>query len=313
MPLRDTFSAIFFVSVGLLFEPAILRDSLWPIIVITLAVVFGKVISCTLGIMATGRDAKTALRVGMGLAQIGEFSFIIASLGVMLSVTGSFLYSIAVAVSILTTLFTPYMIKYSDSAASAISFFIPKQIRSTFGLYETWMMNISPEGEESMVVLAIRRSLIQIMINLFIVSAIFFGFSYVAKTDVGGILTKISNLYVQKSLIWTGSIILSMPFLIAIYRKVKALSMLLVDLHVKEKIENKVSIRVRKIIAEMIPVISIIFMLIYIALLSLAILPPLEFLLIALLIVIIITVSLFPWLVRLHSKLQIALFSAIKK
>lgn len=115
IPIRDMFSAIFFVSVGLLFDPRILVQYTLPIIVITIAVIIGKVITCSLATYLTGQDGKTAMRVGMGLAQIGEFSFIIASLGVALQVTGTFLYSIAVAVSMITTLFTPYLIKHSDA------------------------------------------------------------------------------------------------------------------------------------------------------------------------------------------------------
>jgi CPA2 family monovalent cation:H+ antiporter-2 len=114
-PIRDMFSAIFFVSVGLLLDINILNNYLFPIIIITIVVVLGKVISCSVGIYITGRDSKTAMRVGMGLAQIGEFSFIIAALGIKLKVTGEFLYSITVGISIITTLLTPYLIKYSDS------------------------------------------------------------------------------------------------------------------------------------------------------------------------------------------------------
>ena len=114
VPIRDMFSAIFFVSVGLLFDPHIFVEYGYPIFVITLAVIIGKVLTCGIGVFITEKDPKISMRVGMSLAQIGEFSFIIASLGIALKVTGSFLYSIAVAVSIITTVITPYLIKYSD-------------------------------------------------------------------------------------------------------------------------------------------------------------------------------------------------------
>ncbi|HEY9509636.1 MAG TPA: cation:proton antiporter, partial [Verrucomicrobiae bacterium] len=98
-PVRDMFSAIFFVAIGLLIDPKMLITYWQPILVITLAVVIGKVVTCSFGAFVGGNDTRTSLRVGMGLAQIGEFSFIIASLGVTLKVTSSFLYPIAVAVS----------------------------------------------------------------------------------------------------------------------------------------------------------------------------------------------------------------------
>src|SRR3990167_4741263 len=98
-PLTDMFSAIFFVSIGLLVDPKIMMTYWVPICVIVLAVVFGKVLMCGLGVFAAGRDGRTSLRVGMGLAQIGEFSFIIAALGSTLNATSHFLYPIIVAVS----------------------------------------------------------------------------------------------------------------------------------------------------------------------------------------------------------------------
>ena len=113
-PVRDLFSAVFFVSIGMLIDPALLAKYALPILAITVVVVLGKVFTCALGTFVAGNDMRTSLRVGMGLAQIGEFSFIIASLGLSLNVTSDFIYPIAVAVSSLTTLLTPYLIKSSD-------------------------------------------------------------------------------------------------------------------------------------------------------------------------------------------------------
>src|SRR5207249_5742365 len=113
-PIRDMFSAIFFVAIGLMIDPKMLLEHWLPILIFTLVVVIGKIVACSFGTFVTGNDSRTSLRVGMGLAQIGEFSFIIASLGLTLNVTSRFLYPIAVAVSAITTLLTPYLIKASD-------------------------------------------------------------------------------------------------------------------------------------------------------------------------------------------------------
>src|SRR4029078_11801587 len=111
---RDMFSAIFFVAIGLLIDPKMLATHWLPILVITIVVVLGKVATCSFGPFMGGNDTRTSLRVGMGLAQIGEFSFIIASLGLTLNVPSAFLYPIAVTVSALTTLTTPYLLRHSD-------------------------------------------------------------------------------------------------------------------------------------------------------------------------------------------------------
>lgn len=114
-PVRDLFSAVFFVSIGLLIDPQLIAQHWVPVLVITVVVVLGKVLTCGFGTFVAGNDLKSSMRVGMGLAQIGEFSFIIAALGLTLKVTSDFLYPIAVAVSALTTLLTPYLIRSSDA------------------------------------------------------------------------------------------------------------------------------------------------------------------------------------------------------
>lgn len=141
-PLRDTFSAIFFVSVGLLLDPKIVIEYWQPVVIITIAVVLGKIISCSLGVLITGHDGKTAVRTGMGLAQIGEFSFIIAGLGISLNVIDEFLYSIAVAVSVITTFLTPYLIKSSDNVTKWTLMFVPKKVGHGFAVYQNWLKNI---------------------------------------------------------------------------------------------------------------------------------------------------------------------------
>jgi CPA2 family monovalent cation:H+ antiporter-2 len=120
-PVRDMFSAIFFVAIGLLIDPKMLTAHWRPVVVITLAVIVGKVLTCSFGAFIGGNDTRTSLRVGMGLSQIGELSFIIASLGVTLKVTSDFLYPIAVAVSAITTLLTPYLIKSADRVVGGLT------------------------------------------------------------------------------------------------------------------------------------------------------------------------------------------------
>lgn len=312
-PLRDMFSAIFFVSIGLLFDLNLVGNYIVPIIVITIAVIVGKVLSCSLGILITGRDGKTAMRAGMGLAQIGEFSFIIASLGITLNVTGNFLYTIAVGVSIITTLTTPFLIKYSDSVAEYAKLIVPKGLANTFGVYTTWMQNIHVDENQEDFKRIIKRSIANIIINLFVVTAIFLGGSYIASTEIGGILAKITNIYIQKTIIWAFALIISLPFLIAVYSKIKALSMLMAELSVEKNVNGKLTANVRKIISELIRILSIFCIMIFISLLSVSILPPIELLFIDLAVVTILIILLSPWLVKLHSKLQAALIKSIKK
>lgn len=110
-PVKDLFGAIFFVSVGMLVNPAILVRYAWPILIVTLVTVFGKALFSSFGVLLSGQSLQTAVRSGFSLAQIGEFAFIIAGLGVSLKVLDPYVAPIIVAVSVITTFTTPYMIR----------------------------------------------------------------------------------------------------------------------------------------------------------------------------------------------------------
>lgn len=112
-PVKNLFGAIFFVSVGMLVDPTILHTYAWPIIGIVLTILLGQAIFGSMGYLLSGQRLKTAMRCGFSMAQIGEFAFIIASLGLSLGVVSSFLYPVVVTVSVITTFLTPYMIRFS--------------------------------------------------------------------------------------------------------------------------------------------------------------------------------------------------------
>ena len=118
--LRDLFGAVFFVSVGMMVEPHVLVEYWLPILVLTLAVVLGQMFFGSLSYFATSGDVREAVRSGFSMVQIGEFAFIIAGLGQELGVTSDFLYPVVVAVSIVTTFFTPYIIRLAPSASERI-------------------------------------------------------------------------------------------------------------------------------------------------------------------------------------------------
>lgn len=129
--LRDLFGAVFFVSVGMMVEPEVLIEHWLPILVLTLAVVLGQMFFGTLSFFATSGDLRGAVQSGFSMVQIGEFAFIIAGLGQELGVTSQFLYPVVVAVSIVTTFFTPYIIKLAPSAAGRIEGFINARLRDS--------------------------------------------------------------------------------------------------------------------------------------------------------------------------------------
>jgi CPA2 family monovalent cation:H+ antiporter-2 len=126
-PVKDLFGAIFFVSVGMLINPDTLVEYAFPVMILTLITIFGQSITSTIGTIISGQPLKESIQTGMSLSQIGEFSFIIATLGASLNVTSDFLYPIVVAVSAVTAFTTPYMIKYATPVASFVEKKLPKK------------------------------------------------------------------------------------------------------------------------------------------------------------------------------------------
>lgn len=133
--LKNLFGAIFFVSVGMLIDPKMLVLHALPIAAATLVLLFGKPFFVTLGALTAGQPLKIAVQSGMSLSQIGEFSFIIAALGLTLHVTSDFLYPIAVAVSVITTFTTPFMIKLSEPTYLFIERILPEKWKKTLSTY----------------------------------------------------------------------------------------------------------------------------------------------------------------------------------
>lgn len=130
-PVKNLFGAIFFVSVGMLVEPQVLVDYAWPIIAIVLTILIGQGVFGSFGYLISGQPLKTAMRCGFSMAQIGEFAFIIASLGLSLGVIGKFLYPVVVAVSVITTFLTPYMIRFAVPCYAVMDKHLPKKVIST--------------------------------------------------------------------------------------------------------------------------------------------------------------------------------------
>ncbi|MCP1573910.1 cation:proton antiporter [Herbaspirillum rubrisubalbicans] len=310
-PIRDMFSAIFFVAIGLLFDPSVLVKYWMPITVITLAVVFGKLISCGLGTFLAGQGGRTPMRVGMGLAQIGEFSFIIAALGQSLKVTSDFLYPIVVAVSAVTALLTPYLIKAADPLSAKAVTLVPARVSGLLGMYSRWLESLQPTGDRAELTRIIRRILMQVMVNLALVIAVFLAGAFF----VDGLSHQLSawtpDADVQKAIIWGCALVLSLPFLIATYRKLQALSMLLAEVSVKPEFAGAYTSGVRKIVSEVLPIMSIVGIMLLIFVLSASILPPLNLLAFVLAAAAGLLWLLWSKLVKLHSRLQIALFETL--
>lgn len=134
-PIKNLFAAIFFVSVGMLVNPKVLVEYTWPVIIIALTVMIVKTLSATFGMLISGRDIQTSFKAGFCFCQIGEFSFIIAALGLSFKVIDEYLYPIIVTVSIVTTFFTPYIIRLANPLYNWLNPRIPEKWKQAMSNY----------------------------------------------------------------------------------------------------------------------------------------------------------------------------------
>jgi CPA2 family monovalent cation:H+ antiporter-2 len=174
-PVRDVFGAVFFVSVGMLIDPSLVARHWTAIGVLATVVILGKILAVSLGAFLTGHGTRTSIEAGMSMAQIGEFSFIIAALGLSLKATGEFLYPVAVAVSALTTLTTPWLIRAAGPTASFVDRSLPRPLQTFAVLYGTWVERLREAPRRDTLGSAIRRFVRRLLIDTAFLVALVIG------------------------------------------------------------------------------------------------------------------------------------------
>lgn len=146
-PVKDLFGAIFFVSVGMLVNPAVLVEYAWPVIIITLVTIIGKAIFSSLGVLLSGESLNISIKSGFSLAQIGEFAFIIVGLGVSLKVLDPFISPIIVAVSVITTFTTPYFIRLANPFAEWLYKVLSPKVQEMLARYASGKKTVNHDSD----------------------------------------------------------------------------------------------------------------------------------------------------------------------
>lgn len=313
-PVRDLFSAVFFVSIGLLINPAQIIQYWAPILVITFAVVFIKVIACSTGTFLAGNDRRTSLRTGMTLAQIGEFSFIIASLGLKYGLTSDFIYPIAVAVSAITTLLTPFLIKLSDPVATKLGRVAPKPLLQGLTNYTNWIATLSSRNGSNLGATLLKQWGWQIGINYLLITAAFVGARALRPHVVANWGETLANLNPRlgsensvKAILWLGAMLVCLPMFIAIFRKLQAAGMLVAEMSVAQKPKAQGQNALRGFLSAAVVLAGTVVTAVLVLILSSALLPPAKILIVLALALVVAFLILRRTLVRLYSRAQYAL------
>ncbi|HEU5364791.1 MAG TPA: cation:proton antiporter, partial [Hanamia sp.] len=175
-PVKDLFGAVFFVSVGMMIDPQAIVQYRWPVLWITLLTLFGKLFSTTLGALISGQGLKQSVQVGMSMAQIGEFAFIVATLGLSLGVISDFIFPVVVGASAITTFTTPYMIKFSEPVYNFIVRSLPSKWVIALNNYSSGAQHIQAESHWKLVMKSYAYIVITngiILIAVFLISVKF--------------------------------------------------------------------------------------------------------------------------------------------
>jgi CPA2 family monovalent cation:H+ antiporter-2 len=240
-PVRDVFGAVFFVSVGMLIDPALVARH-WPaVLVLTVAVVLGKVLGVSVGAFLTGSGMRTSVQAGLSLAQIGEFSFIIAGLGLALHATGAFLYPVAVAVSALTTLLTPWMIRASEPIAAWVDRKLPRPLQTFAALYGSWLEELRSRRPAATAMAGLRRLLRLLVLDAALIAAII----VVTSASIRGVVAFARDRVglsevVARALAIAAAIALSAPFCIGVARISQKLGLTLARLALPAEKDRRV-------------------------------------------------------------------------
>lgn len=207
-PVRDLFASIFFVSVGMLIDPATIVEYKWPVLIITGVTLVGKLFSTTVGALISGQPLKQSIQVGMSMAQIGEFAFIVATLGMSLGVISNFLFPVAVGVSAITTFTTPYLIKFSEPVYNFVDKRMPGSFRRSLANYAASSQKIQAESKWKIVMMAYVRIMVTngiILLGLMLLSIrvlVPFLQANIENSLLRGIISLVVSLGVASPFIW---------------------------------------------------------------------------------------------------------------
>ncbi len=312
-PLRHIFSAVFFVSVGLMLDPSVLLAQWVPVLLATAAVVIGKFTTTSTGALLTGQDAPTAFRVGAGMAQTGEFAFIIAALGISLNATGQNVYQVGVATAVLSTVISPYLIRWMDANAGSLA--ERRGVRrwtAMFQLYSEWVDRIRLKRQPSAVRAIIRRSVWMTIINTLLIAAILGAAGYAAQREIPGIPENLRRPGLYRAALWLVAMVLAMPLYLVNFRKFNALGMVLAEVGLPMTISGAWARHTRTFIANVVTLAGGAALVVMTFILSASMLPSRETLLLLTAVVVAVAMWGRRRLSRVYQKAQFALDAVLK-
>lgn len=234
VPLRTMFSAIFFVTIGLLIDPAQMMMHWKAILGISLVVIVGKSINCTIGALLTGLDLKNAIQTGIGLAQIGEFAYLVALIGVTMKAVDSSLYQIAVGVSVVTTLLNPFLMRFSEPFSDRLERWLPSRWKEYLETYANWTDRFRHASVHGEMVSALRFNLILVLLQMALAAVIFIAADMLAQFNYSH-FSPIIEIN-KRTVLWGGACLLTVPNAIFLFFRARVLGGFVADALIPRKV-----------------------------------------------------------------------------
>ncbi|HET7622271.1 MAG TPA: cation:proton antiporter [Gemmatimonadaceae bacterium] len=224
-PVRDMFVAIFFVAVGMMIDPHAIAEHWVAVLAFAAVVITGKVVAVSLSAFLTGFPLRTSVQTGMSLAQIGEFSFIIAGVGIATGATRSFLYPVAIAVSAITTLTTPWLIKASGPAANFVDRRLPHALQTFVALYGSWVERLRSAPRESGGVSRTRYLIRVLLLDAVLLTVWVIGAS-LQFDAAAGLLADLTHTSVEtdRLIVFIVAVLVSAPLAVGVFRSSRQLA-----------------------------------------------------------------------------------------
>lgn len=230
-PVRDIFAAVFFVAVGMMIDPAQIAAHAPAIAVLAAIVIGGKIVAVSLGAFVTGLGTRTSIAAGMSLAQIGELSFVIAGVGAGLGAIGPQIYPVAVAVSAITTLLTPALIRRSDRVAAFVDRKLPRALQTFAALYGSWIGRLRAQRRESRSLL--RRFARNLLLDVAAIATLLIAISLTFDATIGYLSRELGIERATGRILVVGTAgLLLLPFLVSILRVTQRFARMLGELAV---------------------------------------------------------------------------------
>lgn len=306
-PIRDLFVAVFFVSVGMLLDPKIVWANIGPALGVAALAIVGRSLIASFANFTMGVEGCTALRVGLGLTPLGEFSFLIAQVGVASGRVSDFLFPVAVAASAITALTAPYLVRSSDRLVDFLGRIAPKPLVTFLGFYSDWVGSLGAPGKGSTLWRFIRRPIVHIMVEAAVVTAMFIAASFAVGWVKEMFPERMLFDHEVEMLMWLIVALVSLPPFLAMWRNFEVIALVIAETAIPNISSKRLPPEtLQRLLKNAILLLGAVVLGLWIIALSMSFLPPLPlFIMLGLAVFVVLRMQ---WhsIVLLHSRLESA-------